>query len=106
MAKTNETKTEEVVEKEVTAAEKFAMLTEEQQEALLPSIDKVSKEKPKEKKEVDVKATLKKGGLIIGGILGALGIGAVSYRAGKKSKSAGNGSTNDAAGVSASSDES
>jgi uncharacterized protein HemX len=105
MAKTNETKTEEVVEKEVTAAEKFAMLTEEQQEALLPSIDKVSKEKPKEKKEVDVKKTLKKGGLIIGGILGALGIGAVGYHAGKK-KSACSGSTNDAAGASTSSDES
>ena len=104
MAKTNETKTEEDVKKEVTAAEKFAMLTEEQQEALLPSIDKVSKEKPKEKKEVDVKATLKKGGLIIGGVLGALGIGVGCYHAGKKS--AGNGSTNDAAGSSASSDES
>lgn len=104
MAKTNETKTEEVVEKEVTAAEKFAMLTEEQQEALLPSIDKVSKEKPKEKKEVDVKATLKKGGLIIGVVLVALGIGVGCYHAGKKS--AGNGSTNDAAGSSTSSDES
>lgn len=104
MAKTNETETKEVVKEEVTAAEKFAMLTEEQQEALLPSIDKVSKEKPKEKKEVDVKATLKKGGLIIGGVLGALGIGVGCYHAGKKS--AGNGSTNDAAGSSTSSDES
>lgn len=103
MANKNETKTEEVVEKKVTAAEKFAMLTEEQQEALMPSIDKVSKEEPKEKKEVDVKKTLKKGGLIIGGILGALGIGAVSYHAGKKS--AGNGSTNDAAGASTSSSD-
>lgn len=104
MAKTNETKTEEVVEKEVTAAEKFAMLTEEQQEALLPSIDKVSKEKPKEKKEIDVKKTLKKGGLIIGGVLGALGIGVGCYHAGKK-KSAGNGGTNDSAVASTSSSD-
>lgn len=103
MANKNETKTEEVVEKKVTAAEKFAMLTEEQQEALMPSIDKVSKDEPKEKKEVDVKKTLKKGGLIIGGVLGALGIGFGCYHAGKKS--AGNGSTNDAAGSSASSSD-
>ena len=38
MAKTNETKTEEDVKKEVTAAEKFAMLTEEQQEYFKDSV--------------------------------------------------------------------
>ena len=85
MAENKENKVEEVDEEELTAAEKFALLTPEQQEELSKNIDKVSKKKPKKaKKEVDIKETGKRVGLIVGGVLGALGIGAGCYHAGKK----------------------
>ena len=88
MAENKENKVEEVdeeEEEELTAAEKFALLTPEQQEELSKSIDKVSKKKPKKvKKEVDKDATIKRVAAIGGGLLAVLGIGTASYHAGKK----------------------
>jgi len=81
-----ENKVEEVdEEEELTAAEKFALLTPEQQEELSKSIDKVSKKKPKKaKKEVDKGATTKRVAAIGGGLLALLGLGAGCYHEGKK----------------------
>ena len=85
MAENKENKVEEVDEEELTAAEKFALLTPEQQEELSKSIDKVSKKKPKKvKKEVDKDATIKKVAAFGTGVLAVLGIGTASYHAGKK----------------------
>ena len=83
MAENKENKVDE--EEELTAAEKFALLTPEQQEELSKSIDKVSKKKPKKvKKEVDKVATTKKVAAFGAGLLTLLGGGAYVYHAGKK----------------------